>query len=183
MSVFLGIILVVLGVLAVGAPLYAGVVVMFVVGIFLLAGGIVQMVFAFKAPSIGRGILRFLLGGLMILGGLSLEAHPLLGLATMTLMLAMYFVAEGIVRIMLSFDLRPEAGWVWVLTGGIVSVILGLLLWRQWPLSGTWAVGVLVGVNLMISGWQLIMLGPLVERAARELEAGVRPEAPAETGA
>jgi uncharacterized membrane protein HdeD (DUF308 family) len=180
MSVLLGIILVVLGFLAMGAPLYSGVVVMFVVGIFVIAGGITQIIFAFKAPSIGRGILRFLLGGLMILGGLVIEAHPLLGLATLTLMLAMYFIADGIVRIMLSFDLRPEQGWVFVLIGGIVSVILGFLIWRQWPLSGAWAVGVLVGVNLMISGWQLIMLGPLVERAAAEAGAG---PPPAESGA
>jgi uncharacterized membrane protein HdeD (DUF308 family) len=138
------------------------------------------MVFAFKAPSFGRGILRFLMGGLMILGGLAIEAHPLVGLATVTLMLAMYFVADGILRIILSFDLRPESGWVWFLIGGIVSMILGVMIWRGWPLSGAWAVGVLVGVNLMISGWQLIVLGPLVERAARELEAGAPP---AESGA
>jgi uncharacterized membrane protein HdeD (DUF308 family) len=180
MSVFLGIIMVILGFFAMGAPLASGMAVMLMIGIFAIAGGIVQMVFAFKAPSFGRGILRFLMGGLMILGGLAIEAHPLVGLATVTLMLAMYFVADGILRIILSFDLRPESGWVWFLIGGIVSMILGVMIWRGWPLSGAWAVGVLVGVNLMISGWQLIVLGPLVERAARELEAGAPP---AESGA
>ncbi|MBW2273124.1 MAG: HdeD family acid-resistance protein [Deltaproteobacteria bacterium] len=190
MGVILGIIQVILGFLAMSAPLYAGVVVIFVVGFFAIAGGVVQMVFAFKAPSFGRGVLRFLLGGLMLLGGLAIEAHPLMGLATMTLMLAMYFIADGITRVVLAFDLRPEQGWGWLVVGGLVSLVLGILLWRQWPLSGAWAVGVLVGVNLMISGWQLIILGPVLEKAAQELAAETVPgastpggTAPAEPGA
>ncbi|MBW2417972.1 MAG: DUF308 domain-containing protein [Deltaproteobacteria bacterium] len=190
MGVILGIIQVILGFLAMSAPLYAGVVVIFVVGFFAIAGGVVQMVFAFKAPSFGRGVLRFLLGGLMLLGGLAIEAHPLMGLATMTLMLAMYFIADGITRVVLAFDLRPEQGWSWLVVGGLVSLVLGILLWRQWPLSGAWAVGVLVGVNLMISGWQLIILGPVLEKAAQELAAETVPgastpggTAPAEPGA
>jgi len=178
MSVVLGIILVVLGFLAMGAPLATGAVVITMIGIFVLAGGVVQIIFAFKAPSVGRGVLRFLQGGLMILGGLAIEAHPLLGLATVTLMLAAYFMADGIVRIMLAFDLKPNPGWVWVLVGGIVSVVLGLMIWRGWPLSGAWAVGVLVGVNLMLSGWQLIVLGPLVAQAARAAAAEASPAGP-----
>jgi uncharacterized membrane protein HdeD (DUF308 family) len=169
MSIFLGIGMVIFGVIAMGAPLASGVAVTYTVGFLVVAGGVTQAVFAFRAPSFGRGILRFLLGGLMVACGLSVISHPLLGLASLTLVLAGYFCADGIVRIIFAFDLRPEAGWGWMGLGGLVSVLLGAMIWNQWPLSGAWALGVLVGINLMMSGWTLIMVGPMVERAAEAI--------------
>jgi uncharacterized membrane protein HdeD (DUF308 family) len=178
-SVVLGIALVVLGFLALASPLVSGIAIAYMVGFLVVVGGITQSIFAFRAASLGRGVLRFLLGGLMVVCGLSMIAHPLLGLSSLTLVLAMYFVADGIVRSLYAFDLRPAQGWVWMLVGGIVSIVLGGLIWSEWPLSGTWAVGVLVGINLLMSGWTLIMLGPIVERAASELASRTEGGSPA----
>jgi uncharacterized membrane protein HdeD (DUF308 family) len=55
-------------------------------------------------------------------------------------------------------------GWVWTLVSGIVSLLLGMLIWSQWPLSGVWAVGLLVGINILFSGWSLIALGAAARR-------------------
>ena len=75
-------------------------------------------------------------------------AHPWLGLAVLTLVMAVYFVVEGIWKIVASFSFRPATGWLAVLASGVIGLVLGGLIWMQWPLSGLWAVGILVGVDL-----------------------------------
>jgi uncharacterized membrane protein HdeD (DUF308 family) len=141
----------------------------------LIAAGIAQAAFAFRAASFGKGILRFLFGGLTILFGIVALAHPLLGLASLTLARVVYFIVDGISAIATAFQLKPLTGWGWLLFGGIVSVILGILIWSNWPLSGAWAVGVLVGIRLIIAGWSMIVLGSI----GRELASGSAPEASA----
>lgn len=158
----LGIFLVIFGFLALGTPLLSGVAVAVVVGALVLGGGIAQVVYAFRASSLGRGILGFVIGIVTTLCGLFMLGHPLFGLASLTLFLAAYFIIEGFCRIFFAFDVRPLKGWGLTLVGGVVSVILGLLIWNQWPLSGEWAIGVLFGVNLMMGGWTMIALGTAV---------------------
>ncbi|NIO42670.1 MAG: HdeD family acid-resistance protein, partial [Burkholderiales bacterium] len=78
--------------------------------------------------------------------------HPLLGLTFLTLLLVVYFLIEGIWKVIASFRYRPATGWLWLLISGVISLVLGWLIWMQWPISGMWAVGVLVGVNLLSTG-------------------------------
>jgi uncharacterized membrane protein HdeD (DUF308 family) len=158
----LGILLVVLGFLSLVTPLVSGITVAVVVGALVLAGGIVHGVYAFRAASLGRGVLKFVIGAVTAVCGMLMLVHPLLGLASLTLFLAAYFVVEGVSRIFFALELRPLKGWGWTLFGGILSLILGVLIWSQWPLSGAWAIGVLFGVNLMMGGWTLIALGTAV---------------------
>jgi len=80
-------------------------------------------------------------------------------LATLTLVLAAYFVVDGIFEIIEAFDLKPIKGWVWMLFGGIVSILLGFMIWREWPFSGAWAVGILVGIKLIFAGWAMVGIG------------------------
>jgi uncharacterized membrane protein HdeD (DUF308 family) len=68
-------------------------------------------------------------------------------------------IAVSISAIATAFQQKPRAGWGWMLFGGIVSVILGALIWSNWPLSGAWAVGVVVGIRLISRGWAMIALG------------------------
>jgi len=164
--------LVFLGVLALGAPLVAGYSMAMLVGMLILAGGFVRVVFAFRAKTWGKGLLTFLLGALGVLCGLVMLAHPLYGLAWLTLILAVWFVVDGITEIALAFQLKPLHGWVWTLFSGIVAVLLGVMIWRQWPLSGTWAIGVLVGIKMIFAGWGLVGLGLAGRGAAAEATAG-----------
>ena len=85
-------------------------------------------------------------------------------------MLAAYFFASGVSQIILGFQVKPEKGWGWLAFHGLVAVILGLLIGRQWPLSGMWAVGTLVGVHILVSGWSEIMFGAGVRGAVKEVE-------------
>jgi uncharacterized membrane protein HdeD (DUF308 family) len=95
-------------------------------------------------------------------------AQPVAALATLTLFLAGYFIASGILEVIVAFGARPEKGWGLFLFGGIVSVLLGVMIWQQFPFSGAWAVGVLVGVKLIIAGWVLIGIGGAVKAAGAE---------------
>ena len=99
-------------------------------------------------------------------------SQPVSALATLTLFLAAYFVASGIVQAVAAFGARPEPGWGWVMFGGVLSLILGLMIWRQFPISGVWALGTLVGIQLVFSGWTLIAVGGLARDAADAAQEG-----------
>jgi len=98
------------------------------------------------------------------LTGIAVIGHPLFGLAFLTLLLVGYFVAEGVWKIVVSFRYNTATGWKWLLLSGVLSLILGLLIWRQWPVSGMLAVGVLVGVNLLGTGLALVKLASTMNK-------------------
>lgn len=104
------------------------------------------------------GVLSLVLGLLTVVAGLLLIGHPLFHLGFLTLLLAGFFLAQGILEVVYAFQLRPEQGWGWTLFGGTVSVLLVLMIWRQWPLSGAWAIGTLVGIRLMFSGFAVLAI-------------------------
>jgi len=158
-SIAFGAVLSVLGIFAVLAPLFTGVAVTVSVGILLLVAGIVEIVFAFKAGAFGKGVLRFLFGGLGVLAGVIIMATPGTSLVVLAYVLAVFFVAGGVLDIVLSLKLRPDEGWGWMLFSGIVSIVLGGLIIGQWPVSGTWAVGIYVGIRMLMHGWMLMALG------------------------
>lgn len=153
-----GIVLVILGVLAMLAPLITGVAITLLMGVLLLAGGIARCMFAFRARSWGAGALGVGLGFLATLVGFLLLFFPRAGLETLTVFLAAYFLVHGIFEIAFAFRLKPRGGWLWTAASGLVSVVLGVLIWMQWPVSGVWAVGILAGVNLMVGGLALVLL-------------------------
>jgi len=155
----LGIAMLILGALAVAAPLWTGVAVALLVGCLVLAAGIAQCTFSFQAGSIGRKLLGVLLGLLTAICGVVMIAHPLLQLTFLTLALAAYFLVAGVFEVFAALRVRPLRGWGWVLVGGLLSVLLGWLIWVQWPLSGSWAIGVLVGIKVMFLGATMITLG------------------------
>ena len=157
--IILGVLTVILGVLAMMSPMLAGMAVSMMVGFLLILAGITRTIFAFKAQSWGKGILAFVLGLLTLLIGLAMVFRPVLGLTSLTLVLAAYFFIDGIFEIFEAFDLKPLKGWGWMLFGGIVSVLLGFMIWGQWPVSGAWAIGILVGIKLIFAGWAMVGIG------------------------
>jgi uncharacterized membrane protein HdeD (DUF308 family) len=157
--IILGVLTVILGVLAMMSPMMAGMAVSMMVGFLLILAGITRTIFAFKAQSWGKGILAFVLGLLTLLIGLAMVFRPVLGLTSLTLVLAAYFFIDGIFEIFEAFDLKPLKGWGWMLFGGIVSVLLGFMIWGQWPVSGAWAIGILVGIKLIFAGWAMVGIG------------------------
>ena len=101
----------------------------------------------------------FLIGALTAVAGIYMMSEPGVALVTMGVFLAMYFAVTGIVEIIYALRLKPVQGWGWLLFGGIVSLLLGIMMWRQMPFSGAWAIGVLVGIRLLMSGFELLAMG------------------------
>jgi uncharacterized membrane protein HdeD (DUF308 family) len=165
---FFGVIAIILGILAMMMPGLTGVSVVYLLGVIVLVAGIVRMIWAFQAGSLGKGLLMFAIGLLTLLAGLALLAHPLFASGVLTVMLAFYFILDGIGEIAAGFRLRPADGWGWLLFGGIVSLLLGLMIWRQFPLSGLWAVGILLGIKLFFIGLIMVTAGSAVRAVAKK---------------
>jgi len=164
---WVGIVIVIAGFLSLLAPFAAGLSVTIVVGVAMLLAGILQLLLVFKAGSFGEGLLLAILGLLSVVAGGYTMMNPAAALAALTLFLAAYFIASGIVEIVAAIGASGAEGRGWILFGGIVSVVLGVMLWQQFPLSGAWAVGTLVGVRLIFSGWSLFAIGGSVASAAK----------------
>lgn len=165
-----GLIVLILGVLAMMAPLVPGIAVTVMVAILLLAAGLAQTMYAFKSETILSGVGTFLFGGLAVLCGLAMLFFPGKGLAAITLFLASYFLADGIISLFSGIRFRPFQGWGWMVFSGITSLLLGGMILSKWPVSGIWAVGILVGVRLLFAGWTMIILGAVTEDFVEQVE-------------
>lgn len=160
----LGVLLIALGTLAVLAPLVTGIAIETLIGALFFIGGIAEVIYAFRAATWGAGLLSFASGGLSIVCGVIMLLHPLLGLSFLTLLLAGYFFADGIARAVLALQARPLPGWQWMLFNGLVTLLLAGLIVVEWPLSGVWAIGILAGINLLLTGWALTASGLAARR-------------------
>jgi uncharacterized membrane protein HdeD (DUF308 family) len=96
--------------------------------------------------------------------GILLLVNPLEGALALTIVLAVFLIVEGIFKIITALRVRDHDGWGWLLASGIMSVILGLLIWAEWPASGLWVIGLLVGIQLRFTGWALVMLALAARR-------------------
>ena len=167
----LGIGIAIAGVLAVISPFVAGLSVTIAVGVLLIVSGISRLFLAFKMGSFGRGLLMFLLGALTLVVGGYLIARPGMGLATLTLVLAAYLFVDGAFEIVYAFRLRPIKGWGWTLFSGIAALVLGIMIWRQFPVSGMWAVGTIAGIHMIFAGSATASLSRAARSSAKEAQA------------
>ena len=155
-SMLWGFLMVILGLFAMMTPAVSGIAVTFMLATLLLIAGIGTVFYAFGSESFGRGVLRFLFGGITVVAALWMFANPGMALASLTLYLAIYFVVDGIFMLIAGFQLEEGKGLV--IFNGVVTLLLGAMIWKGWPVSGLWAVGVLVGVKLVVGGMVMMAL-------------------------
>ena len=168
-SIVLGILMILAGMLAIASPLFAGVVVVYVVAWTAIFNGAAQIVYGFKAHGGGRMILEILLGLLYIVAGVYILMQPGGGLLALTLVIACLLLIYGIFALVLAFQLRPLAGWGWILFDAIVTILLGGMIWAHWPINADWVVGTLVGISFIVSGVSRLMLSMAVRTVAGKL--------------
>ena len=168
MVVFMGILIMTVGMMAILSPLVAGTYLMMAVGVLLVFGGIGQCVVAFSSGAFGSGIFIFMVGAFTVVAGAIMIEQPMAALVTVTLFIAGYLFFSGIIEVVAAMRVRPMQGWGWMLAGGVVSLSLGMLLWRQFPFSGAWAIGTLVGLKLVMSGMTLLVLGVTARQLAKQ---------------
>lgn len=166
-AIAFGVSLILIGTLAILAPLATGIAIESVVGALFILGGIAELVYTIRAFAFGAGPLAAISGVLSLVCGILMVLHPILGLEFLTLLLAGYFLIDGIARIVIASRLRDLPGSGWMLFDGIVTVGLAVLIFAQWPVSGTWAIGLLVGINLLLTGWAILAAGLAAKRFSR----------------
>ncbi|HLH01380.1 MAG TPA: HdeD family acid-resistance protein [Bryobacteraceae bacterium] len=161
----IGILLVILGLFAIGDAFAVTVASMVFFGWVLLIAGIAQAVQAFRHRRTGHMWLHVLNAVLWIVVGILLLLSPLAGALVLTLLMAAYFLVTGIFRI-IAASVAPVQGWPWILLSGIVNVVLGILIWLHWPASALWVIGLFIGIDLLITGWSQIMLAFALRKLA-----------------
>ncbi len=168
-SAIWGILLIVFGMVAIGLPLLAAVAVSALVAWLIVLAGVVHLMLAFRAHGAGSRIWKLLVGIAYVCFGGYLIVHPLLGVASLTLLLASLFLIEGILDIVLYVKMRPVKGSAWVLIDGIVTLLLGLMIYMQWPSSSAWAIGTLVGISMIISGAARVAMSLAVHKGVEDV--------------
>jgi uncharacterized membrane protein HdeD (DUF308 family) len=165
----LGLSLILLGVIALGClPLVTEASVM-LYGLVLIASGIVHVIQAVRFPRWAGFLVAVLIGVLDVVVGLFMLTNTLEAAVIMTLLLAVFFFVGGLFRIIASVALRSP-NWGWSLLAGVVSLLLGVAIWRRWPLSSFYAIGLFVGIEMLLRGWALIMLALAVRRLPAKLD-------------
>jgi uncharacterized membrane protein HdeD (DUF308 family) len=147
----LGVACIALGIVALGSTVLFAVVSIVVLGTLLVVAGVFTLASAFRAGTIAGTILELILTAMLLGTGLWLLMQPLAGLLAITGHIASYLMLVGIVRGAFALVDRGP-GWVWQAIGGLVSVLLGVLVWLGWPMTGLVAVGLFIGVDLIVSG-------------------------------
>jgi uncharacterized membrane protein HdeD (DUF308 family) len=157
--VALGVVYVIAGFIALGSVVMATVASVLVVGVMMIVAGVAEVFSAFQIKNWGKFLLWALLGVLYIIAGFVTFENPLLAAALLTLILGASLVASGIMRIILSFSMKRETPWVWVLLSGVITLLLGLLILAHWPVSSLYILGVFLGIDLIMAGAAWIGLG------------------------
>lgn len=167
------ILLIVLGVLAIALPLIAAIAVTSVVAWLMIIGGVAHLSVAFSSRGAGSFFWELLVSIAYIFAGGYMVFHPLIGVATLTLLLTSFFLVEGVLEIAAFFQMRRHGGAGWMLLDGIVTIALAALIWAHWPSSAAWAIGIIVGISMLVSGWKWLMIS-LISRKALTLATGER---------
>ncbi len=165
-SVFLGILLLIAGVLSLTLPHVAGLAAGLFFGWLVLCAGVAHLIYAWSEHGAGHIVWQILIGVVYVLAALYMLFYPFAGMAALALVLGFYIAVAGILDIIEFTALRPLYGAGWFLVDGIVSLILAGLIFLHWPSRSFWVVGMLVGVSLLFSGIARLTL-PIQSRVPR----------------
>lgn len=153
----LGIALVVIGALCIIHPFVASLATVVFLGFLLLAAGIAQIVSSFWAGKWSGMLMHLLIGALYAIVGFMIIGEPEANMILLTKVLAIFLIVVGVFDILSSLIQRFH-GWGWVLLNGGITLLLGLMINRQWPASALWVFGLFVGIEMIFNGWAWIML-------------------------
>jgi len=153
------ILMIVLGAIAILYPFFATVFTFNVIGFVLLLFGILQLTHAYQTRHnpVGHFILNLLIGIFYLIVGFWVLKHPVFSIFDLTLVIGILFFMDGAIQVINAFELRPTQNRVLLLASGIISIILGILIWSNWPFDSLTLLGVLVGINLIATGVSLLL--------------------------
>lgn len=167
MSIGWAFVMIVLGFFAAFLPFATGIGISILVACIIILSGFAYLAYAFAARGARAFLWRMLIGIVYVVGGGYLALHPELALKSLTLVVAAIFLLESVLEFVAFFQLRPLWGSGWILFDGIMTLILAFLIWYPWPSSSTWAIGILVGVNLIVTGITWLMCSVAARKALK----------------
>jgi len=167
LSITVAILLIVFGMLAILLPVEMSFGVVIVICWLLIFSAIVQVIDAFRGSGVWHTIWKIAVAAAYLITGIYLRMNLGIGLVALTLALIFFFVAQGVVDIVVYFRIRKAGANGWLLLHGIITLLLGLMIWRHWPSGSLWVVGTLVGIHMIITGMTRLMLALAIRRAAK----------------
>ncbi|MBT5433609.1 MAG: HdeD family acid-resistance protein [Alphaproteobacteria bacterium] len=159
-----GLALIVLGTIAIAVPAVFTLAIEALIGVLLLIGGIARLFRCIGAKDGGPRLWPVIAALVSIVAGVFLLANPVAGTITLTAIVIVLLLAEGAAKTVGAFALRPNRSWAWLLFNGLIDIALGALLWAGLPSTALWALGLMVGISLIMTGWTAIMLSSGVKR-------------------
>ncbi|NJL20157.1 MAG: HdeD family acid-resistance protein [Leptolyngbyaceae cyanobacterium SM1_3_5] len=157
-SLWTGVLLIGLGVVAIALPIFSTLVAETWISFILISAGSAKLFYAFQTRNQGGFIWKLLLSILYIGAGIMLFTQPLQGILTLTLLLGSFLLTEGTFELILAFRLRPQQSWTSVLVNGIITLFLGAIIWFQWPSNAPWLLGTAIGASIISTGVSRVLL-------------------------
>jgi len=157
----LGLATVIIGMVAISSGFIATLASVLFFGVLLIVAGVTEVIHAVMVRNWRGFALHLLSAALYLLAGLFMIEDPVRAAAVLTLLLSTCFFVGGMLRTIFSLAIRFPS-WGWVLLNGVVDLILGILIWREWPESSLWVIGLFVGIDLLFHGWSWMMLALMV---------------------
>jgi uncharacterized membrane protein HdeD (DUF308 family) len=157
--VALGVALLILGGIAFGNLVLATVVSVYYVGMMMLVAGVIEIIHAFGVKTWGRFFFWLLSGLLYAAAGVITFINPILAAGILTFLLAAALLGSGLFRVWMGFKSKPASGWGWIVAGGVITALLGLIIAIQWPVNSLFILGLFLAIDLIFQGWTYIAFG------------------------
>ncbi len=154
-----GLISIFVGFFAMGSPLLFSIVIAQLIGAFALVSGVISLFLALFGKHTAHRVLDGFLALIRIAAGITLLLCVASSIAVITLILAVFFIIEGISLIIGAFKMKAHKGWVWSLVSGVAALVLGLMVYARWPSDSASIIGLLYGINSLFWGMSLLMMG------------------------
>jgi uncharacterized membrane protein HdeD (DUF308 family) len=161
-----GIFLILLGIAAIVMPLMFSVAIEFILGVLFIIAGLAGLERSFRAKDIPGTIFSIIMYLIFVVAGIMLIIHPMLGVMTIAAILGFFFFITGFFKMAFAFNIKPAKNWAWSLFDGIISIVLGGIIFTQWPSSAGWVVGLLAGIRLIFLGNAMIMISSGLQSSA-----------------
>ena len=158
-AVALGIALILCGVVALLSLVVATAVAVIWIGVMMITAGVVEIAHGYKMKGWGRSVLWMITGALYIIGGFFAVVDPIPASIILTLILAIALIIIGCLRTWMGFQLKGEGHKGWVILSGVLTLLFGVVILIHWPYSGLYALGIILGVDLIQTGAGWLHLG------------------------
>jgi uncharacterized membrane protein HdeD (DUF308 family) len=162
-----GILTLVLGVLGLGMVAFLTLASVVFYGVILIVDGGIQFLQSFQAGAWKAKLWHVVISLLYLFGGIIVVRNPILASSILTLLLAAAITAIGLMRIVMAIQMRGALGWGWVMTGGVLALILGILIFAKWPASSLVVIGTFISIELILNGWAAVTVALAAKQATR----------------